>query len=54
MGVSDRVDDPFLTLAFISLPVIPELNLTDKGLFDTNVNPSEIYCVLFGGVFGII
>ncbi|MBN2605666.1 MAG: adenine deaminase [Bacilli bacterium] len=34
MGVSDRVDDPFLSLAFLSLPVIPELKLTDKGLFD--------------------
>lgn len=25
---------PFMTLAFMSLPVIPELKLTDKGLFD--------------------
>lgn len=28
--------DPFLTLAFLSLPVIPELKLTDYGLFDVN------------------
>ncbi|MBC9785110.1 adenine deaminase [Heliobacterium chlorum] len=29
-----REYDPFLTLAFLSLPVIPELKLTDKGLVD--------------------
>jgi len=34
MGVKSNVDDPFLTLAFLSLPVIPDLKLTDKGLFD--------------------
>ena len=27
---------PFLTLAFLSLPVIPELKLTDRGLVDVN------------------
>lgn len=26
--------DPFLTLAFLALPVIPNIKLTDKGLFD--------------------
>ena len=26
---------PFITLAFMSLPVIPNLKLTDKGLFDS-------------------
>jgi adenine deaminase len=26
--------DPFLQLAFLSLPVIPALKLTDRGLFD--------------------
>lgn len=26
--------DPFLTLSFLSLPVIPEIKVTDKGLFD--------------------
>jgi adenine deaminase len=26
--------DPFMTLSFLSLPVIPELKLTDKGLVD--------------------
>ena len=36
MGVNDEVDDPFISLAFMSLPVIPELKLTDMGLFDVN------------------
>ncbi|RKX83836.1 MAG: hypothetical protein DRP58_08120, partial [Spirochaetes bacterium] len=26
--------DPFMTLAFLALPVIPEIKLTDMGLFD--------------------
>ena len=29
------VDDPFMTMAFLSLPVIPELKITDKGIFST-------------------
>ncbi len=37
MGVNEKVDDPFLSLAFMSLPVIPELKLTDKGLFDVTL-----------------
>ncbi len=28
--------NPFLTLSFISLPVIPEIRLTDKGIFDVS------------------
>lgn len=28
--------DPIMTLCFMSLPVIPELKITDKGLFDVN------------------
>ena len=28
--------NPFLTLSFVALPVIPELRLTDKGLVDVN------------------
>ncbi|HOP57463.1 MAG TPA: adenine deaminase [Bacillota bacterium] len=36
MGVDPNIDDPFLALAFLSLPVIPELKVTDKGLFDVN------------------
>ncbi|QEN08864.1 adenine deaminase [Oceanispirochaeta crateris] len=33
LGVNKEVD-PFMTLAFMALPVIPELKLTDEGLFD--------------------
>jgi adenine deaminase len=33
MGVSKDYD-PFMTLAFLALPVIPELKVTDLGLFD--------------------
>lgn len=29
-----RVKDPFMSLSFLALPVIPELRLTDLGLFD--------------------
>jgi adenine deaminase len=29
-----RLDAPFMTLAFMALPVIPELKITDQGLFD--------------------
>ncbi len=36
MGVNEGFD-PFVSLAFLSLPVIPELKLTDCGLFDTNL-----------------
>lgn len=30
------LEDPFMTLSFLSLPVIPELKLTDRGLVDVN------------------
>lgn len=30
------VSDPFMTLAFMSLPVIPKLKITDKGLVDVD------------------
>ncbi len=37
--------NPFLTLSFLSLPVIPEIKITDKGIFDVNnfkfINVSE-------------
>lgn len=33
MGI-DAGSDPFITLSFLALPVIPELRLTDQGLFD--------------------
>ena len=35
-SIGCTLEDPFMTLAFMSLPVIPELKITDKGLFDTN------------------
>ncbi|MDT8336197.1 MAG: adenine deaminase [Candidatus Izemoplasmatales bacterium] len=34
LGVSKDIEDPFLQLAFLSLAVIPDLKITDKGLFD--------------------
>lgn len=33
LGVNPQLD-PFMTLSFMALPVIPELKLTDMGLFD--------------------
>ena len=29
-----KLDTPFMTLSFMALLVIPELKLSDKGLFD--------------------
>ncbi|MGX7052124.1 adenine deaminase [Leuconostoc palmae] len=34
--ISDLKFDPFLTLSFMALPVIPSLKITDQGLFDFN------------------
>jgi adenine deaminase len=31
-----KIPDPFMTLSFLSLPVIPELKITDRGLVDVN------------------
>jgi adenine deaminase len=31
-----KLGDPFATLSFLALPVIPELRLTDLGLVDVN------------------
>ncbi len=42
------LDDPFMTMSFLSLPVIPELKITDKGLFSTKkwnfvkINPENV------------
>ncbi|MDO5718076.1 MAG: adenine deaminase [Tissierellia bacterium] len=33
MGVNKEID-PFMTLSFMALPVIPSIKLTDRGLFD--------------------
>ncbi len=35
-GLGCTLDDPFMTMSFLSLPVIPELKLTDKGLVDVD------------------
>ena len=35
-SIGCTLEDPFMTMAFMSLPVIPELKITDKGLFDTS------------------
>ncbi len=31
-----KLEEPFMVMSFLSLPVIPELKLTDKGLVDVN------------------
>jgi adenine deaminase len=36
IGANDHLN-PFLTLSFLSLPVIPELKLTDQGLFQVSI-----------------
>ena len=36
LGVHNEVE-PVMTLCFMSLPVIPELKLTDMGLFDVTI-----------------
>ncbi len=34
--LGSKLADPFMTMSFLALPVIPELKVTDKGLFDVN------------------
>ena len=34
--LGSRLDDPFMAMSFIALPVIPALKLTDKGLVDVD------------------
>ena len=31
-----KIDEPFMSMAFLSLSVIPEIKITDKGLIDVN------------------
>jgi adenine deaminase len=31
-----ELHDPFMTMSFLALPVIPALKITDKGLVDVN------------------
>ena len=33
LKIPDKLE-PFMTLSFLALPVIPELKITDRGLFD--------------------
>ncbi len=35
-GLGCALDDPFMALSFLALPVIPELRVTDRGLVDVN------------------
>lgn len=37
LGVNKEIE-PFMTLSFVALPVIPEIRLTDRGLFDVKKN----------------
>ena len=35
--LGSNAEDPFMSLSFLALPVIPELKITDKGLVDVNL-----------------
>jgi adenine deaminase len=35
-SLGTQLEDPFMTLSFLALPVIPELKITDRGLVDVN------------------
>ena len=37
MELNPIVSESFMALAFVALPVIPHLKLTDKGLFDVDI-----------------
>lgn len=37
LGVSTGID-PFMTLSFMALPVIPSLRITTRGVFDVRAN----------------
>lgn len=36
VNIGCKIEDPFMSMAFLSLSVIPELKITDKGLVDGN------------------
>ena len=43
-SLGSRLDDPFMALSFLALPVIPALKLTDLGLVDvTKFQPVSLY-----------
>ena len=33
MGINEKID-PFINLSFMALPVIPELRVTSRGIYD--------------------
>ena len=35
-GLGVTLEEPFLQLAFLALPVIPALKITDRGMIDVN------------------
>jgi adenine deaminase len=35
-GMGVTIDEPFMALSFVTLAVVPDLKLTDLGLFDVN------------------
>lgn len=43
-ALDSRLAAPFMTLSFMALPVIPELKLADRGLFElSSFNHVELY-----------
>jgi adenine deaminase len=36
IGLGTKLHEPFLQMAFLALPVIPHLRITDKGLVDVD------------------
>jgi adenine deaminase len=40
-----RLANPYMQMAFLALPVIPELKVTDKGLVDVvKFEPVDLFC----------
>ncbi|MEM0265447.1 MAG: adenine deaminase C-terminal domain-containing protein, partial [Candidatus Methanomethylicia archaeon] len=42
MDIGCKLKEPFMTLSFIALPVIPELKITDKGLIWHNTDTGRM------------
>ncbi|MCD6311040.1 MAG: hypothetical protein J7M11_01060, partial [Elusimicrobia bacterium] len=38
LSMGCKIAEPFMTLSFLALPVIPDLKITDKGLVDVTKN----------------
>ena len=44
-SLGSKLSDPFMTLGFLALPVIPALKITDKGLVDVDkFELVELFC----------